>query len=55
MPESELQKVINLLEKSLMVQLASLGVPQQDIARMLGKSKATVNIFLKPIAKKEKS
>lgn len=55
MPESEMKELIELLEKALMVQLHSLGVPQSDIAKMLKKSKLSVNEFLKPLAKKPKS
>lgn len=45
------ERLIELLEKALMVQLHSMGVPQGDIAKMLSKSKTDVNGFLKPIAK----
>lgn len=45
------ERVIDLLEKALMIQLHSMGVPQGDIAKMLTKSKTDVNSFLKPIVK----
>ena len=54
MSEADIKELIQLLEKSLMVQLHALGVPQGDIAKMLNKSKATVNTFLKPLANKGK-
>jgi predicted transcriptional regulator len=54
MNEVSIKELVQLLEKSLMVQLHSLGVPQGDIAKMLNKSKATVNAFLKPLADKGK-
>jgi Mn-dependent DtxR family transcriptional regulator len=50
--EQEARKLVELLEKSLMVQLFSMAVPQGQIAKMLGKSKSSVNEFLKPLAKK---
>jgi predicted transcriptional regulator len=55
MSEADVKDLVQLLEKSLMVQLHSLGVTQSDIAKMLNKSKATVNAFLKPLANKGKS
>jgi hypothetical protein len=45
------ERLIELLEKALMVQLHSMGVAQGDIAKILSKSKTDVNSFLKPIAK----
>lgn len=44
-------RIIELLEKALMVQLNAMGVAQGDIAKMLSKSKTDVNSFLKPITK----
>jgi hypothetical protein len=44
-------RLVELLEKALMIQLHSMGVAQGDIAKMLSKSKMYVNNFLKPIAK----
>ena len=54
MPVDGSERLIELLEKSLMIQLYSLGVTQGDIAKMLNKSKTDVNNFLKPIAKGKK-
>jgi hypothetical protein len=51
MPNDETERLIELLEKILMIQLHSMGVVQGDIAKMLSKSKTDVNDFLKPIAK----
>lgn len=55
MREADVKELVQLLEKSLMIQLHSLGVPQGDIAKMLNKSKAKVNAFLRPLANKSKS
>jgi len=41
-------------ENSLMLKLYSMKVPQGDIAKMLNKSKSDVNVFLKPVANREK-
>ena len=54
MAEPGTKELIELLEKALMIQLHSLGVPQGDIASMLNKSKSSVNEFLKPLVKKPK-
>lgn len=51
MPVDGTARLIELLEKALMIQLHSMGAPQSDIAKMLNKSKTEVNGFLKPIAK----
>ena len=51
MSNDETKRLIELLEKALMIQLHSIGVAQGDIAKMLSKSKTDVNSFLKPIAK----
>ena len=51
MPNDGTERLIDLLEKALMIQLNSMGVAQGDIAKMLNKSKTDANIFLKPIAK----
>ncbi|MGD0292882.1 MAG: hypothetical protein ABSB30_03430 [Terracidiphilus sp.] len=51
MPDDRIDRVIDLLEKVLMIQLHSMAVAQGDIAKMLNKSKTDVNNFLKPIAK----
>jgi hypothetical protein len=51
MPNDGTERLIELLEKALMIQLHAMGVPQGDIATMLSKSKGDVNKFLKPIAK----
>jgi hypothetical protein len=53
MPIEEKNRLIELLEKSLIIQLHSIGVPQGDIAKMVSKSKTYVNEFLKPIAKEK--
>ena len=53
MPNEGTDRLIELLEKSLMIQLHSMSVPQGDIAKMLSKSKTYVNEFLKPIAKEK--
>jgi hypothetical protein len=45
------ERLIELLEKALMVQLHSMGVAQTVIAKMLSKRASDVNRFLKPIAK----
>jgi hypothetical protein len=45
------ERLIQLLEKALMIQLHAMGVAQGDIAKMLSKSKTDVNSFLRPIAK----
>jgi hypothetical protein len=45
------ERLIELLEKGLMIQLHSMKVSQGDIAKMLRKSKTDVNKFLKPVAK----
>ena len=45
------ERLVELLEKALMIQLHSMGVAQGDIAKMLSKSKTEVNKFLKPVAK----
>jgi hypothetical protein len=51
MPNDGTERLIELLEKALMIQLHAMGVTQGDIAKMLNKSKTDVNSFLKPIAK----
>ena len=51
MPHDGTGRLIELLERALMIQLHSMKVPQSDIAKMLNKSKTEVNNFLKPIAK----
>jgi hypothetical protein len=48
------ERLIELLEKALMIQLHSMKVAQGDIAKMLSKSKTDVNNFLKPVAKGKK-
>lgn len=40
-----------LLEKLLVIQLHSMGVPQSNIAKMVGKQKLWVNNFLKAMPK----
>jgi len=51
MPTEGTERLIELLEKALMIQLHAMGTTQGDIAKMLSKSKTDVNSFLKPIAK----
>jgi hypothetical protein len=51
MPNDGTERLVELLEKALMIQLHSMGVAQGDIAAVLSKSKTDVNGFLKPIAK----
>jgi len=51
MPVDGTERLIELLEKSLMVQLYAMGITQGDIAKMLSKSKTDVNNFLKPLVK----
>ncbi len=51
MPSDGTERLVELLEKTLMIQLHAMGVVQGDIAKMLNKSKTDVNNFLKPIAK----
>ncbi len=51
MPSGGTERVIELLEKALMIHLHSMGVSQGDIAKMLSKRKSDVNNFLKPVAK----
>jgi hypothetical protein len=51
MPNGGTERLIELLEKALMIQLHSMGVRQGDIAKMLSKRTSDVNSFLKPIAK----
>jgi len=46
---NETERLIELLEKALMVQLHSIGVAQAAIAKTLNKRNADVNDFLKPI------
>jgi DNA-binding MarR family transcriptional regulator len=50
MSEDANEQLVELLEKSLMIQLYSMGVPQGEIAKMLKKSKSDVNRFLRPLA-----
>ena len=51
MPTEETGRLIELLEKSLIIQLYSMGVRQGGIAKMVSKSTKYVNDFLKPIVK----
>ena len=51
MSNDQNERLIDLLEKALMIQLHLMAVAQSDIAKMLNKSKTDVNNFLKPIAK----
>ena len=45
------ERLIELLEKGLMIQLHAMGVVQGDIAKILNKSKTDVNNFLKPFTR----
>jgi hypothetical protein len=54
MPRSGEERLIELLEKVLMIQLHSMKVAQGDIAKMLNKSKTDVNDFLRPISRAKK-
>lgn len=45
------ERLVELSEKALMIQLHTMGVTQGDIAKMVNKSKTDVNNFLKPFAK----
>jgi hypothetical protein len=54
MPSDGAERLIELLEKALMIQLHFMNVAQGDIAKMLNKSKTDVNNFLKPVAKGKK-
>lgn len=51
MQTDQIDRLIELFERSLMIQLHSMEVAQGDIAKMLNKSKTDVNNFLKPISK----
>jgi hypothetical protein len=54
MPNDGTERLIELAEKALMIQLHAMGVTQGDIATMLNKSKTDVNNFLKPVARGKK-
>jgi len=54
MPTEGTERLIELLEKALMIQLHSMKVAQGDMAKMLSKSKTDVNNYLKPVAKGKK-
>ncbi len=45
---------MELMEKSLVVQMYALGIPQTDIAKMVGKSPNWVNALLKGLPRREK-
>jgi hypothetical protein len=47
-------RIIELLEKSLALQLYALGTPQTKIAKMMGKSPNWVNGFLKGLPQRAK-
>jgi hypothetical protein len=47
--DDKLDRVIELFEKSLMLQLHSMSVPQSQIAKMIGKRATLVNQFLKSV------
>jgi len=42
MPNDGTERLIELLEKALMIQLHTMGVAQGDIAKMLNKSKTDI-------------
>ena len=50
MPTEGTERLTELSEKALMIQLHSMKVAQGEIAKMLSKSKTDVNNFLKPVA-----
>jgi hypothetical protein len=50
--EKENKKLIELIEKSIAIQLHALNAPQESIAKKLGKSKTWVNTLLRGISKK---
>jgi hypothetical protein len=52
--ENVAAKTIELLEKSLVVQMYSLGVRQTHIARIVGKSPNWVNALLKGLPRRER-
>jgi hypothetical protein len=54
MPTEGTERLVELLEKALMIQLHSMKVAQGDIAKMLSKRKTDVNNFLKPVTKGKK-
>jgi hypothetical protein len=54
MPNDGAERLIELLEKALMVHLHSIGVAQAVIAKILNKRNADVNEFLKPITKRKR-
>jgi hypothetical protein len=47
-------RAVELLEKSLALQMYALGIPQTQIARMVGKSPNWVNALLKGLPRIEK-
>jgi hypothetical protein len=51
MADDAQERIVELLEKTLIIQLHSMGVSQVVIAKVLGKRINDVNNFLKPIAK----
>jgi hypothetical protein len=50
--EQGYKKLMQLIEKSIAIQLHALNVSQESIAKNLGKSKTWVNIVLRGIPKK---
>jgi hypothetical protein len=46
-------RVIELLEKSLVIQMYALGIRQTEIARIVGKSPNWVNALLKGLPRRE--
>ena len=46
-------RLVDLLEKSLAVQLHAAGAPQNTIAKMMGKRAKWVNDFLKPLSRRK--
>jgi hypothetical protein len=47
-------RTVELLEKSLVIQMYSLGIRQTHIARTLGKSPNWVNALLKGLPRRDK-
>lgn len=48
------EQIIDLLQKLIIIELAKQGVPQNDIARIIGVASAKVNSILKYFNPKKK-
>jgi predicted transcriptional regulator with HTH domain len=53
MDEKSNARIIELMEKSLVIQMYALGIRQTEIARMVGKSPNWVNGLLKGLSRRE--